>query len=335
MKSDPKGMAVGARLAVRKLRRACLDVEGILKRAGLTLRAVNKEDGWVSDVGMGTLFEIAAEELDDPYLGLHLAEEENIRDYGAIAYIGISSETLGDAIQNLARYVRTVTEGWEITLTVEDENAVVEYTPTLAKLQDYRHMVEGNACSIMIFYQTFLGESLLPKEIHFSHSFDGDKKEHEIVFGCPVKFGENRNRIILDRKELRRPIKTADEKLLRTLKNLCDQVYRKHASKTSGLASRIQKTIMELLPRGQAHAKEIAGELGMSERTMHRRLVEEGYSFSELMENLKQDLAEKYMKQIDLKISDVAFLLGYSDHSAFSTAFKRWTGKTPREARQS
>jgi AraC-like DNA-binding protein len=68
---------------------------------------------------------------------------------------------------------------------------------------------------------------------------------------------------------------------------------------------------------------------------LYRRLVEEGHSFSELMENLKKDLAEKYMKQIDLKISDVAFLLGYSDHSAFSTAFKRWTGKTPREARVS
>ena len=196
-------------------------------------------------------------------------------------------------------------------------------------------MVEGNACSLMIAYQTFLGHQLQPKEIHFTHSYDGDTREHEIVLGCPVKFQQNRNRIVLNRNDLALPIKTADDRLLNTLKDLCDKVYKKQTSKTSELVSRIHETAIELLPRGRAHAKEIAEELGMSERTMHRRLVEQGQSISELLEDLKKDLALRYIKHEDLTLTHVSFLLGYANHSSFTTAFKRWTGKTPREARQS
>ena len=335
MHREPKTMAVGARLAVKKLQRAHADVDGILDKVGLTLGAVNKRGGWIPEEAMAQLFEITAEELDDPFLGLHLGEEQDIHDYGAIAYIGISSETLGDAIKNLERYLHIVTEGWEIELTIKDEDAIVDYFPTLPKYQNYRHMVEGNASSLMIAYQTFLGQPLQPKKIHFTHSFDGDTKEHEIVLGCPVKFQQNRNRIILDRKVLGLPIKTADDRLLNTLKDLCDKVYKKRKSTASELVSRIHETAIELLPRGRAHAKEIAEQLGMSERTMHRRLVEQGQTFSELLDDLKKDLALRYIKHENLNLTHVSFLLGYSNHGAFSTAFKRWTGKTPREARSS
>jgi AraC-like DNA-binding protein len=335
MKTEPKTMAVGARLAVKKLKRAGADVDAILGRVGLTSRIINRKDGWIPEDSLAELFEIAAVELDDPYFGLHLGEEEDIHDYGALAYIGIASKTLGDAIQNLQRYLYAVTEGWEIDLSVERRDAVIDYFPRLAKHQNSRHMAEGNACSLMIAYQTFLGQPLQPKQIQFAHPFDGGTKEHEIVLGCPVKFQQNRNRIILDRNDLALPIKTADDRLLRILKDYCKQTYQERTQDTSDLVSEIHEAALDLIPKGRAHAREIADELGTSERTLHRRLTEEGKALSSLLDDFKRDLALKYVKQRGLKMEQVAFLLGYANHSSFTTAFKRWTGKTPREARQS
>ena len=333
MKQEPKTLSVGAQLAIKKLKLAGADVDQILDKAGLTLRAVNKQDGWISEQRMGKLFEIAAEELDDPHFGLHLGEQEDTRDFGPIAYIGISSETLGDAINNLQRYLHIVTDGWQLELSIEGQDAVIEYVPSEPKLQDYRQMVEANAGSIIIAYQTFLGEPLQPKEVHFAHPRFGEGQEYEIVLGCPVKFQQNRNRIILNRNDLALPLKTADDKLLRALKNLCNQAYKKRTSKAPALVSRIHQVAIELIPKGKGRAKDIATEIGMSERTMHRHLVKEGLSIASVLDNLKEDLALAYIKRDDLTLTQVAFLLGYADHSAFSTAFKRWTGKTPRQAR--
>jgi AraC-like DNA-binding protein len=87
------------------------------------------------------------------------------------------------------------------------------------------------------------------------------------------------------------------------------------------------------LPHGRAHASEVANELGVSQRTFARRLSEEGLSFSEVLDGLRSDLANRHLADRDLAISQIAWLLGYRDGGAFSHAFKRWTGKTPGQAR--
>jgi AraC-like DNA-binding protein len=334
MATEPRCMAVAAKLAAKKLKNVGADVDQILGKAGLTQRAVNREGAWISEDSMGQLLDLCAEELGDPHFGLHLGEQGDPRDYGPIAYIGISSETLGDAIRNLQRYLHTVTEGWKIELSVDDENAVIEYLPTIPRFQNYRQLVEGSASSIMIAYQTFLGRPLQPKEVHFVHSRNGSQKEYKTILGCPVKFQQNHNRIVLDRNDLALPIKTADDKLLKILKDLCKKTYEKRTSKASALVSRINKVAIDFIPQGKGRTKDIAAEIGVSERTLHRHLLAEGHSITGILDGLKKDFALQYIKQRELNLVQVAFLLGYADHSSFSTAFKRWTGKTPREARQ-
>jgi AraC-like DNA-binding protein len=107
-----------------------------------------------------------------------------------------------------------------------------------------------------------------------------------------------------------------------------------HRRQTHGLfRSRVENTVVQLLPHGKARAKEIAHQLGVSRRTFIRRLSEEGISFSELSDNLRSDLANRHLADRDLAISQIARLLGYGDVGAFSHAFKRWTGKTPGQTR--
>ena len=95
----------------------------------------------------------------------------------------------------------------------------------------------------------------------------------------------------------------------------------------------VENAIAPLLPHGKARADEIARQLGMSPRTLARRLASEGLTFAGILSELRGDLAKRYLQEEDLPISEIAWLLGYQEVSAFTHAFKRWTGKTPREAR--
>jgi AraC-like DNA-binding protein len=99
------------------------------------------------------------------------------------------------------------------------------------------------------------------------------------------------------------------------------------------LLQRLERRITELLPTGRARTKVLAGELGMSERTFHRRLEMAGVTFADLVERLRQELAMRYVEDRSVRLRDVAYLLGYANQSSFSTAFRRWTGRAPREAR--
>jgi AraC-like DNA-binding protein len=185
-------------------------------------------------------------------------------------------------------------------------------------------------------YQFFLAEPLVPKEVHFVHPLEPDRSKARIeeLLGCAVRFNQNRGQVILDRKSMLLPIGTADDRLLKILIQHCKQVLKSHEPQQSSLVADIRQTIANLLPSGRAKADTVATELGLTRRTMHRRLAEQGISYRELHDTLCRDLAERYIAEETLNFQQVAFLLGYADQSAFSVAFKRWTGLSPKEARE-
>jgi AraC-like DNA-binding protein len=148
-----------------------------------------------------------------------------------------------------------------------------------------------------------------------------------------VTFGHNRTQVILNRRDLATPIETADRRLLRILTDHCEEILKKHARSKPEHIVKLERHIIDLLPKGQAKAKIVATELGMSERTLVRNLAEKGTSFSEILSQLRHELAMKYLREPELNLTQVAFLLGYANQSAFSAAFKRTTGQAPREMR--
>jgi AraC-like DNA-binding protein len=113
----------------------------------------------------------------------------------------------------------------------------------------------------------------------------------------------------------------------------CEEALSRRLTDRGSFRSSVENAIVPLLPHGKGHAREIAPRLGLSQRTLARRLSLEGLTFSELLEKLRSDLAERYLTDDGLSISQISWLLGYQEVSAFTHAFKRWTGKTPRELR--
>jgi AraC-like DNA-binding protein len=333
MSGTQRVRTVGAKIVVKELQRRGLDVERIVHEAGLEMRTLNREEAWIPFPKHAALVEIAAHETGDDYFGLHTAEQVDPRDFGALGYVGLSSKTLGDALLNLERYLATITEAFRIELSLDGDFAYVTNHPAHSSFVRYRQAMElGNAVFVKA-YQFFTKSKIAPAGVQFVHRYDGDTQEHEKVLGCPVTFGNKQDQVILNRRDLGTPIETADDRLLRILTTHCDDLLERRASSKSEQMIKLERTIVELLPKGQAKAKIVATELGMSERTLVRNLAEMGTSFSEIINQLRHELALKYLRQSELNLTQVAFLLGYSNQSAFTAAFKRATGHAPREMR--
>jgi len=333
MPKTAKVQTIGAKIVVKELRRQGLDVERIANAAGLSMRTLNREEAWIPFPKHAALLEIAAHETGDEFFGLHLATKVDPRDLGALGYIGLSSQTLGDALLNLERYLKTITEAFRIELSVDNDFLHVRFVPTHSSFLGHRQAMEFGSGVFVKAYQFFTKSEIAPVEVQFVHRYNNDTQPLQQVLGGPVTFGCKQNQVILKRKDLVVPIETADDRLLRILTKYCEEVLKKSARNKPANIAKLERTIIDLLPTGQAKVKIVATKLGMSERSLVRHLAEMDTSFSEILDQLRHELALNYLRQPELNLTRIAFLLGYANQSAFSAAFKRKTGLAPSEMR--
>jgi AraC-like DNA-binding protein len=159
------------------------------------------------------------------------------------------------------------------------------------------------------------------------------RSEFVKFLGGDVKFGAAVDEIAFATTIKLVPVVGADPYLNKLLISNCEELFSGRPTNRNAFRSSVENAIVPLLPHGRIRAGEIARRLGVGQRTFARRLSSEGLTFSNVLESLRCDLAERYLTDDDLSISQIAWLLGYQEVSAFTHAFKRWTRKTPREAR--
>ncbi len=172
------------------------------------------------------------------------------------------------------------------------------------------------------------GRRLVPQWVEFHHHRSNDIDEFRRYFGASVHFGKRRNAIVLKRSDLDLPCRSADARLLRILKGYCEEIL-KQRPEGSDLKRDVEHLVATLLPSGAATNQRVARELGMSQRTMARRLTDLGTSFGQILDGVRRQLAVRYLEEPNVRASQIAFLLGYSEPSAFNHAFRRWTGVSP------
>jgi len=324
---------VWARLVVQDLEKRGIDAAAGLRNAGLGAFALADEEGWIPFVKHSALLDCAADQTGDSCYGARLAAKIDIRDGDTLGYIGLASGTLEDVLRNLERYLRVVTEAIQVRLTVDGEIATLEGVGDRELLLHCGQAVEFATSLLLSLYRTSTGRHIKPIEIRFSHRRKDGAEELKRILDCPVRFSCGQFQQILDRSDLAIPIPSSDQKLLALLKKHAETLLSQRGTNRPDLLQRLERRITELLPTGRARTKVLAGELGMSERTFHRRLEMAGVTFADLVERLRQELAMRYVEDRSVRLRDVAYLLGYANQSSFSTAFRRWTGRAPREAR--
>jgi AraC-like DNA-binding protein len=322
-----------ARLAYACAGRAGIALKPLLKKAGLTEQQIQDRSARFTVHQQIEFLNVAADALGDEFLGFHLAQLPDLREMGLIFYVAASSETLDDALQRAARYSTIVNEGVSLKhLKGGDIRMTFEYVG-VARHSD-RHQIEFLMTTLIRLCRQMTGVRLTPSRARITHR-RGGRGAHELApyFGRNITFGARKDELTFVERIRGMAVAGADPYLNELLVANCEKALSHRRINRGAFRTAVENAIVPLLPHGRARASQIATSLGLSQRTSARRLALEGVTFSEVLQSLRGDLARQYLSDPDLSISRIAWLLGYEETSAFTHAFKRWSGKTPREAR--
>jgi AraC-like DNA-binding protein len=321
-----------SRLVCERIRESGIQLAPLLSRAGLTVEQIDNRSARLKVESQIRFLELATEALQDDFLGFHLARDFDLREIGLLYYVLASSEFLADALQKVERYSGIVNEGISLRFRGGREAAITLSYVDVERRSD-RQQIEFWLTSLVRVCRQLTNCRLVPSQIRVIHHRGKMPEELRSFLGCAIEFGSNVDEVVFPGTVEFMPIGSADTHLNELLIKYSDEALSRREANCATLRSSVENTIAPLLPHGKARADEIARRLGMSHRTLARRLSSEGLSFSKILDGLRADLAKGYLRDEDLPISQIAWLLGYSEVSAFTHAFKRWAGTTPRQSR--
>jgi len=320
------------RLAYARASEAGIDVKPLLKKADLREQQIENRDTRLDVPHQIRFLNLAARALNDELLGFHLAQHVDLRELGWLYYVATSSETLGEALQRTARYSSIVNEGVSLKYHEgEDIRISFDYIGT-ARHSD-RHQIEFFLTVLIRLCRLLTGRRLVPIHARLTHRRDSDLSDFSAFIGGDIEFGAALDEVAFAPTTKDLPVVGVDPYLNELLIASCEEALSRRPTNRGSFRSQVENAVVPLLPHGKARAGEIARRLGFGQRTFARRLSLEGLTFSEVLESLRRELAWQYLADPGLPISQIAWILGYQEISAFAHAFKRWTGKTPREVR--
>ena len=302
--------------------------EEILQGFGLDRSVFAKSEGFIPcSVFAGILKEAARSTADDCF-GLHFAERFNPKNIGPLAYVALNSPTIGAGIQNVERYLHVYDSSAKWFFTAEGDRGYVRFVLSGLGIEPLRQSNEHGVTIVINALRMMVGSQWAPQEVHFAHEPPEQTSEHHRIFRCPVLFGCETNALVIELSFAERAVPAADQKLYLIMKQYLDQVLSEMPQEDSLFAA-IRKAVAELMRDGDPKLARVAKKMAMGSRTLQRRLKEYGFDFKKLVEDTRQRFAVNYLKDRKNSLTEIAFLLGYSELSAFNRAFKRWTGSTP------
>ena len=324
--------AIWVKRTAERLSAQGLPADELLKKAGIKrylLKAAR-----IPFQQHATLLDLAARATENGCFALDLAAKEgDPRDNGLLAYTALSSGTFREALKVVERYFHVLNEAIDVKVEFSPGEVTIDYQLSDARLTTPRQAIEFGAANLVRSLRFLTNSRLRPGGVKFRHSRNHEIAKFERFFGCPVHFGTRHNSLTFSRHQLALPIATADKRLHGLLTGYCEEILVSREDSSPDLRHRVERIIARLLCRGEAETEAVAHELGMSVRTLARRLSDLGVTFAQILDELRHDLALRYLRDPNLSLSQIAFLLGYSELSAFSHAFRRWTRTTPGEWR--
>ncbi len=330
----PTATGFAARQAIAALRKRNIEVAPLLRRVGLSERDLDNRQRRVSAIAQVRLLECAAEALGDSAFGLHLAQQANLREAGLLFYVTSAARTIGETLPLYERYSRIVNEAVPVKLLPIQNGVVVEFNFVGLSRHHFHQNAEFVLAANLKGMRENVGRNVRPIRVTFAHPRNSNLQEFERFFGCPVEYGSVSDQWSFSNETLAAPLITGDPYLLETLQPFCDEAARERNTAVGSLRSSVENELQKLLPHGKANRQTVARALGMSERTLSRKLADEGTTYEELVDQLRRSLAFQYIKARSISFSQIAWLLGYEGSTSFSHAFVRWTGRSPSAARK-
>jgi AraC-like DNA-binding protein len=335
--SEPAGTVragVAAGIRAYLARYPAVSFDRLAAAAGLEPARFADADAWIEQDRWVVLLESIAGATGNAAWAIEYAMELPWKDLGVLGYVIQHSPTFGAALDNSARYLAVQQTGGRLVLDANAATARVTYAMADPRIVEFGRNAESVFALIVRVARELAGvPTWAPREVAFAHAAPDAVGLHERYFRAPVRFGRATNTLVFSAGELGAPLVTADAGLLPFLLRHAEECLTRMPA-AAPFSDEVRRAVMVAISAGEPSIEEVAARLGASARSVQRRLHDDGQSFKAIVEASRLALAQRYLADPALSLTETAFLLGYSELSAFSRAFRRWTGKTALERRR-
>lgn len=308
-----------------------LNVNRILSAYGLRRSELDDPYNRISFYSFLCVTQGVADLAEDQCLGLRVGAEIRSEQVGSLGLLMAASPTLGQALSEFSRWGASMNEGWGVELARGKRHSDYIYRIMVANVptrQDVEYSI-ANLCSLI---RSRMGSTWVPEELHFTHSNASHLRLYEKIFRCPVYFEQPQNKLVLSNADLDQ----RSHKINHALRPIIEAHFHflnEETDRNNKISSRIASLLSHDPGVNQVTREKIAEKLGMSVRTMQRRLADEGTTLKTIAIAARRGLVEELLSQSDSNsLTDIAIRAGYSDGSALSRAYKHWTGISPGKA---
>lgn len=321
--SDRTVIARSPLLLLRYAEQQGMDRAEVMRESGLTEERITDPDARLPVSCVRRLWSAIIERSDDEHLGINAGRVVTVREMGLVGYAMYHSADLYAALSNLCRYGRIVSDAVTAGIQEKDDRFILRCNapPFMITM---RHPVESMLSLLITISRELTGKALTPLSVRVPEPRPDSTTAYDDLFGLPVTFNAAVASIAFSRRDMALPTRAPDAELIRYLTELAEAKLAELGDRSGGLVDRVRRTIWASLPDDKPDLSKIAREMGMSPRTLQRRLSEHGTSFSAVLEDFRREMAEELRANQGFAAAEVAFMLGYSESSAYQRAARRW-----------
>jgi len=300
----------------------------LLRQAGLPGDVQDNPDSLISFHRFAQVLELASQASDNPLFGLEFGLHQGVGIFGSLLYLARNARTVGDALRDLGDYFHVHDTYGDVVVHQADEHALLYYASEAQSLPGSRHVSElvvGVGHQLM---RCLLGSRWQPCAAMFQHAPAVNPSRYRRLLGVPPRFNSAFDAWMFDASLLNVPLSDADPALHRLMQQHLDAISQLHSNQ---LQSHIQRLLRSFLPSGRVTIDYIADFMRLSPRSLQRHLAEQGTTFQALLDDTRRAMTLRYLQESDMTLMQLTEVLGYANQSAFSRAFQRWFGVSPRQ----
>lgn len=306
------------------------DPRSLFQQAGVDPKKLRDPNGRYPISALTRLWRLAAKTTGDLCIGLTAARFLHPTTLHALGYSWLASDTLREALERGERYHRLVSNGFEARLeTLPDQYRFIMQPGDAVVFAD--EAVDAAMAIVLMMCRASCGADFSPLRVQMLRKTPADPGAYARLFRAPIEYGANTNAFLFSRQVADTTLPTGNAELARAN----DKVITEYLVRfdRGSIKRRVELKLLEQLSSGHASQETIAKALHMSSRTLQRKLKEEGTTYKDLLDETRRYLAAQYVRESRLSVSEITFLLGFSEPANFSRAFKRWTGRSPSDYR--
>lgn len=304
-----------------------LPIEDLLDAAGLRAEDLADAEARIDMDKAVRLIRRATQLCPKPSYGLFVGENFHPTKLNLVGYLVLNAETLLDAFTLFQRYQQVI--GDAFLWTSDEVSGGTEFYIDQIRIPEISVVAqEFSPTALLISLRVMAQHAIVPLRAQFAHSEPTWRAEYNRIFACPIEFEATRSGFVIRHEDLNRPVIHADPSLKTRFEQLAETALNRLAENVP-TSRRVAQALLRQMPGEEPEIESIAKSLAVSVRALQAALQDEGTSFKKLVGRVRQDLAENYLRDTNLSIAEVSFLVGFSEPSAFHRAFKRWTGQTP------